>query len=187
MRIVGGDLKGRKLEAPAGRDVRPTSDRAREGIFNILLNGKPDIDFQGITVLDGFAGTGALGLEALSRGAAQAVFMESNPASVDCIRANAEAFKVDARCLILRHDALHPGRKPFSMTAPAGLVFLDPPYQQGLIGPALVALRDSDWLADGCVMVIETEAKLALEIPDGYNLIDSRKYGAALVTFLRKE
>jgi len=187
MRIVGGDLKGRKLQAPTGRDVRPTSDRARQAVFNILLNGKPSVNFDEITVLDVFAGSGALGLEALSRGAAQAIFMDSNPASIDSIRFNAEAFKVTQNCLILRHDALHPGRKPFSMTQPAGLAFLDPPYHQDLAEPTLVALRDSDWLADDAIIVVETEAKYEIEIPEGFFLIDSRKYGAAQITFLRKK
>jgi len=187
MRIVGGNLKGRILQAPPGRDVRPTSDRAREAVFNILTNGKPRVDFDGITVLDVFAGSGALGLEALSRGAAQVVFIESNSTAIDCIRVNAETLKVVTDCLLLRHDALHPGSKPFSMNTPAMLAFLDPPYHQDLIIPALEALSSSDWLADECMVVVESEDKLDIDPPDAFSLIDERTYGAAKVMFLRKD
>ncbi len=185
MRIVGGDLKGRILLAPEGHDVRPTSDRAREAVFNILLNGKPDVDFADITVLDVFAGSGALGLEALSRGASQAVFIESNRTAVESIRYNASTFKVDERCLILNHNALHIGSKPFSMVGPADLVFLDPPYKQGLIEPALEKLVSNDWISHNAVVVVETEASLEIEAPEGFEIIDARKYGAARVVFLR--
>ena len=185
MRIVGGELKGRAIHAPRGGDVRPTSDRAREAVFNILLNGKPGVDFEGITVLDVFAGTGALGLEALSRGAVRSVFIDSSVASLAALKENVKALKMEARCLTLKIDSAHIARRPFAVEEPASLVFLDPPYGQELEGPALAALAKHGWLAPDAVIVVETTAKEPFEAPQGFSLIDSRKYGAALVTFLR--
>ncbi len=185
MRIIAGSHRGRALKAPSGEAVRPTSDRARSAIFNILLNGKPAVDFDGITVLDIFAGSGALGLEALSRGAHRAVFVDTSREAISCIGANAASLDMNANCLMIRQDGINPGRVPFAMVCPAALAFLDPPYGLGLIEPSLKAFQTKGWLADQAVVVIETEADYQFTTPDGFELIDTRTYGAARMTFLR--
>jgi len=184
MKIVAGRFRGRVLETFRGRDVRPTGGRAREAVFNILENGKPGVEFDGLTVLDAFAGTGALGFEALSRGAARAVFLDRAPDSLNLIRRNAAKLGVVDDCILLRLDAAKLGPPPRT-APPADLAFLDPPYGQGLAEPALQGLRRNGWLAPGAALVVETEAKHDLAAGPGYDLIETRDYGAARVHFLR--
>lgn len=186
MRIVGGSLKGRTLKAPKGRDVRPTSDRARESIFNILINGKPAVDLSGVSVLDVFAGTGALGFEALSRGAASAMFLDNSGVSLALIKDNAAALGVVKQCRTLKLDAARLGPPPRLLAEPASVAFLDPPYGLGLAGPALLSLARFPWLAPDATVVVETESSQPFEVPPGYELVDSRGYGAALISFLKK-
>ncbi len=186
MRIVGGSHRGRRLLAPPGDTVRPTSDRAREALFNILSHGRfaaGGISFAGAAVLDAFAGTGALGLEALSRGAAEAVFIEQDREALTILRRNVEALGEDARARILPGDATHPPRA----SSRCVVAFLDPPYQSGLAVPALEALETAGWLAPEALVVIETAAREELAPPAGFSLIDERVYGAARLLFLRRE
>jgi 16S rRNA (guanine966-N2)-methyltransferase len=184
MRIVGGSHRGRRLMAPSGETVRPTSDRAREALFNILSHGQfaaegvPLID---AAVLDAFAGTGALGLEALSRGAASATFIERDPEAVAVLRKNIAALDEGARAKILPGDATHPPRA----TAPCDIVFLDPPYRSGLAAPALSGLAAAGWLAPHALVVIEVAAREDFAPPAGFTLEGERVYGAARLIFLR--
>ncbi len=185
MRIVGGILKGRALKAPKGKDVRPTSDRARESIFNILVSGKAACDLDGAQVLDVFAGTGALGLEALSRGASDVMFIDHAGPSLAVIKDNAAALGVIKQCRTLKLDAAKLGPPPRLLERPADVVFLDPPYNQGLEKQALLGLARHGWIKPGAIVVVETDQSVPFEAPPGYVKLDERTYGAALVTFLR--
>ena len=182
MRIVGGRHRGRRLVAPPGQGTRPTSDRVREALFNILAHA----DFAGgapagMTVLDLFAGSGALGLEALSRGAAGVTFVERDAATARAIEANVAALDEGGRAAVLRRDATHLGAAP--EMAPFQLVLMDAPYRSGLAGPALGELSARGWLAPGVLVVIELAAKEPLVLPDGFDCCDERRYGAARIVF----
>ncbi|MBV8652912.1 MAG: 16S rRNA (guanine(966)-N(2))-methyltransferase RsmD [Alphaproteobacteria bacterium] len=184
MRIIAGKHRGRPLIAPAGEAVRPTSDRAREALFNILAHGELAASgpaYAGARVLDGFAGTGAFGLEALSRGAASAVFIENSRAALAALRQNIAALGETARTQIVTGDATAPPRA----LAPCDLVFLDPPYREKLGGKALTALAATGWLAPDALAIIEVAAKEPLEAPPGFTIVDERRYGAARLVFLR--
>ncbi len=152
MRIVAGAWRGRRLEAPAGDITRPTADRVRQAVFDRLLHaswaGRSAVE--GVRVLDAFAGTGAMGLEALSRGAADAAFIEHDRAALAALRRNIAACRAEARCRVIPGDVLRP-----PTGAPCGLVFLDPPYGQGLLEPALAALRRGGWIAPAALLVLE--------------------------------
>lgn len=186
MRIVGGKFKGRALAAPAGRTTRPTSDRAREAMFNILAHAAWSAGIEGRRVLDLFAGSGALGLEALSRGAAFALFVDTDEAARGAIRENIEAFALFGVARLHRRDATDLGVKPAGVGAPFDLVFLDPPYGQGLGERALARLREGQWIAPQALVVFECAADEAPQTP-GFELLDAREYGAAKVMFLRAD
>ena len=190
MRIVAGRHRGRRIEAPEGLAVRPTGDRTREAVFNILTQGKlawrahageDGNPLEGARVLDAFAGTGALGLEALSRGAAEVTFMEEQAAALATCKRNIQALEEAARCRVLSCDVLRPPHAE----APSDLVLMDPPYNQGLAPPALTALQAAGWLAPGALAVVELMAGEPLEPPAGFEIIEERKYGKARVVFLR--
>ncbi|MEX2450282.1 MAG: 16S rRNA (guanine(966)-N(2))-methyltransferase RsmD [Rhodospirillales bacterium] len=185
MRIVGGKLKRTPLRAPAGSTVRPTADRTREAIFNVLEHGIEDFSLRDAAVLDAFAGTGALGLEALSRGAAHATFIDTDARALHCARANAGAAGAGRTVTLLKLDATDPPPPPLAARAPCPLVFLDPPYGSGLAGDALLNLRERGWIEQGAVCVVELAAKEAFAPPRGFEEIDRRTYGAAQVVFLR--
>ena len=179
MRIIGGIWRGRRLIAPRGEGTRPTSDRVRQALFDRLLHapwaGRDAV--AGVRVLDAFAGTGALGLEALSRGAAQAVFMECDRAALDALRANVAACGAQARCRILAADAVRP-----PPGAPCGLVFLDPPYRQGLVLAAARALSEAGWIAVGSLVIAELGRD---EAPPDTTLLARWSHGAAQMAALR--
>jgi 16S rRNA (guanine966-N2)-methyltransferase len=183
MRIVAGRLRGRALGAPAGALTRPTSDRLREAIFNVLAHG--DYPLAGTRVLDLFAGSGALGLEALSRGATFALFIEERAAARAAIRANIETLGLEGATKIFRRDATHLGAMPPRAGGPFELVFLDPPYGKGLVRPALEGLRKGGWLAAAALCVIEMGADEPLLLPDGFTEADSRRHGHTRVVFAR--
>ena len=189
MRIVGGEHRGRVLKAPEGSATRPTSDRAREAVFNILEHAALSGGIVGARVIDLFAGSGALGLEALSRGAAWCLFVESDAGARGVIRDNVEALApngdLNGRTRIHRRDATDLGRLPAGDGEPFDLAFLDPPYAKGLGEKALVGLASGGWLKTGAICVLERgSGESALE-PPGYMLLDERKYGAAKVAFLK--
>ncbi len=182
MRIVGGRLRGRRLTAPEDRDTRPTSDRSREAVFNILEAGRLVWAgaVSGSRVLDAFAGTGALGLEALSRGAAAAVFMETGPAARRLCRANIAALDLENEAELLACSAV----KPPPASQPCDLVFLDPPYGQGLATAAITALDRQGWISEEALLLVELEAKEPFSPPEGFKPLDERRYGKARMVFL---
>ncbi len=186
VRIVGGSHRGRRLVAPPGETVRPTSDRAREALFNILSHGNfaaSGLPFAGRPVLDAFAGTGAFGLEALSRGASAAVFIEREREALARLRRNVGALGEGDRAHIVPGDATRPPRAAFA----CALAFLDPPYHSGLAAPALGRLTATGWLTPDALVVIEVAAREELLLPEGFTLMDERIYGAARLVFLRRE
>ena len=184
MRIVAGRHRGRRLLAPLGETVRPTSDRAREALFNILSHGNlaaEGVPFANAVVLDAFAGTGALGLEALSRGAAVAVFIEQDREALAILRKNITVLGEDTRARVVPGDATRPPRTHSA----CALAFLDPPYRSGLAAPALAALAAAGWLAPDALAVVELAAREHFVPPAGFTLADERVYGAARLVFLR--
>lgn len=185
MRIVGGQFKGRAIAAPSGRDTRPTSDRTREAVFNILEHADWSPGLEGRRVLDLFAGAGGLGLEAISRGAAFALFVETDAAARGAIRDNIEALGLFGTTRIHRRDATDLGVKPAGLGDPFDLVLLDPPYHKGLAERALARLNSGGWITNDALIVLECAAD---ETPahDGYTLLDERNYGAAKVVFLQR-
>jgi 16S rRNA (guanine966-N2)-methyltransferase len=184
VRIAGGRLKGRPLHAPAGRATRPTSDRVREAIFNVLAHAIAEFAFEDARVLDLFAGSGALGLEALSRGARFALFVEESAAARATIRRNAESLDVIGQVKIWRRDAARLG--PCAPLAPFGLAFIDPPYGRGLGEAALAGLVTGGWLNSGAIVVVEEAERAAVTAPDGLVTLDVRVYGDTQVVFLRR-
>lgn len=185
MRIVGGVHRGRRLAAPPGEAVRPTSDRAREALFNILSHGSfaaAGLPFADRPVLDAFAGTGVFGLEALSRGASQAAFIEQGREALAALRRNVAALGESERAHIVAGDATRPPRAPFA----CAVAFLDPPYRSGLAAPALTALAAAGWLAPDALVVVEIAASETLPPPAGFTIVDERVYGAARLVFLRR-
>jgi 16S rRNA (guanine966-N2)-methyltransferase len=186
MRIVAGAFKGRGLVAPKGRDTRPTADRTRESIFNVLAHASWAPPLDGARVIDLFAGSGALGLEAISRGASFALFVETDPGARGAIRENADALGVMGITRIHRRDAQALGEKPAGLGNPFDLAFLDPPYRQGLVEPALARLGSGGWLAEDAVAVVETAHDEPDVIVEGFATEDARRYGEAKVCFLKK-
>ncbi len=181
VRIVGGRLGGRRLAGPGTDRVRPTSDRLRESLFNILEHGYGGL--VGARVIDVFAGTGALALEALSRGAAFALLVDDGAEARAAIRDNVESLGLGGVTRVYRRDARRLGMAPAG--EPFDVAFLDPPYGRGLAEPALVGLRDGGWLRAGAPVVVEEAAKAMLAVPDGYTRVEDRDFGDTRVTILR--
>ncbi len=182
MRIVGGSHRGRPIAAPKGRDTRPTSDRAREGVFNILAHSQ-DVEFENLFVIDLFAGSGAMGIEALSRGAAEALFVENSRSARTVIDENVNALGMGDQTAIEAWDATRLPARP-DRYPPAGLVFLDPPYGKGLIPPALNTLISGAWLAETATIAIETGSDEDLAFPPAFSQVNERAYGEAFFRFL---
>ena len=181
LRIIAGKFRGKQHSSPEDDAIRPTADRVRESVFNILAS-RLGPNFDGLRVLDLFAGTGALGLEALSRGASQIVFVDTGAEARGLIRDHIEAFGAGGVAKLLRRDATALG--PAGTMGPVDLVFLDPPYGKGLGEQALLALKDGGWLKPETVLVLEESSALTLNPPPGFTLDDRREYGAAAVHFL---
>jgi len=154
-------------------------------MFNILSHGADAVDFDGLTVIDVFSGTGALGLEAMSRGAVHGVFIDNDNGALSLVRKNAGPLGVGRDITPLKLDASRLAPPPRAAKTPAGLVFLDPPYESGLVVPALLALKDKGWLSDGAICVAEVAVKEALDCPRGFQVLEERTYGAARVVFLK--
>lgn len=183
MRIIAGRHRGRRLEAPPGNaTTRPTADRVRQALFDMLWHapwaGRAAVE--DAAVLDAFSGTGALGLEALSRGAASAWFIERDRAALAALRANIAACREEGRAHILPADATRPPRA----AAPCGLIFLDPPYGQDLVPRAVSALAAAGWIAPGALLCAEIGAGESLNLPGG-DVLAERGHGAAKMLCLR--
>ncbi len=182
IRIIGGMKRGLKLHMPPTSDiVRPTSDKLRGAIFNILLHASWAPDFKGLAVLDVFAGTGALGLEALSRGAAQVNFIENNPAALGILKQNITRYGAGDAAKILQINAV----KPVRAAAQFDLVFLDPPYGQQLGHDAVLALQRNGWTHDKTLFVIEMATATPENTPQGFTELDRRSHGKSTVAFWR--
>ena len=182
MRVVGGRLKGRNLAAPSSRDIRPTADRLRESLFNILIHAYDD-PIADARVLDLFAGTGALGIEAISRGAKFTLFIDNGAEARALLRNNVEALGLGGVTKVYRRDATDLG--PAHPVEPFSLVFLDPPYAKGLANKALVSLRDGDWLTPGALLVVEEAKVAAFAAPEGFEELERRVYDDTEFVFLR--
>lgn len=180
MRIVGGHLRGRVLPAPVPKATRPTSDRMRESLFSILNQYDLPPNYR---VADIFAGTGALGFEALSRGASFAVFVDTDMAARAAIRRNGEALDMMGRSRILKRDGQRLGASP--MATRFDLVFMDPPYARNLVEPCLQSLQAGGWLTPKAVICIEESRRADIKIPDGFSVDDQRDYGDSQVLFVR--
>jgi 16S rRNA (guanine966-N2)-methyltransferase len=184
MRIVAGSFRGREIHGPASLATRPTSDRVRENLFNILAHGIDGFELEGARVMDLFAGTGALGLEALSRGAKFCQFVDESAEARGIIRKNADSFGVIGQCKIWRRDATDLG--PCAPQSPFGLVFADPPYGKGLGERALTSLVAGEWLAEGAVVVLEEAEAVDVGQVAGLQIVDARVYGVARVRIYRR-
>lgn len=185
MRIVGGKFKGHSLAPPRGSATRPTSDRVRESVFNILTHGIPGLTLEGARVMDLFAGTGAMGLEAMSRGARFCQFVDESAEARGVIRRNADALGVIGQVKIWRRDATALG--PCAPQPGFDLVFADPPYGKGLGEKALSALVSGAWLNPNAIVVLEETGKVVLGGTPGLTLIDERDYGDTVIRFYRQE
>jgi len=181
LRIVGGLFRGKHLLSPTDETIRPTADRVRQSIFDIV-SARLGQSLDGLRVLDLFAGTGAMGLEALSRGAATVVFVDTGVEARGLIRDHIEAFGAGGTTKLLRRDATALGAA--GTMGPVDLVFLDPPYGQGLGEKALASLRDGGWLKPATLLILEETVDAALDLPAGFVLDDRREYGAAAVHVL---
>lgn len=186
MRITGGTLRGRNLVPPRDERVRPTSDKVRQAIFNILMHNDFGAGFtlQGARVADIFAGTGALGIEAISHGASWCLFVDDSAESRALIRENIEALGLTGASKIWRRDATDLGPLNTGAGGPFDLIFLDPPYRKNLTAPALAALRDGGWLTEGALIVAETAEDEPAVDAAGFRQLDSRIYGDTRVEFL---
>lgn len=180
MRIVGGSLRGRRLATPKSDAIRPTTDRARESLFNILEHRYPG-SLEGARVLDLFSGTGALGIEAISRGAAYCLFVEQDATARGLIRENVDALGLQGCTRIFRRDATNMG--PLGTLQPFQLVFADPPYGKGLAERALSSLVDGGWLAKGALVVVEEAKATPFQPPEGLTLHERRDYASSTLSF----
>ena len=182
MRVVGGSLRGRTLAAPKSQSIRPTADRLREALFNILVHAY-DNPIVGARVLDLFAGTGALGIEAVSRGAAFALFVDNGAEARALMRNNVESLGLGGVTKVYRRDATDLG--PAHPMEPFSLVFLDPPYRMKLAEKALASLRDGGWLAPGALLVVEEAKAAEFAAPEGFTELERRVYDDTEFVFLR--
>jgi len=185
MRIVAGSLKGRAITAPEGQNTRPTSDRARQAIFNVLEHASWAEPLDGARIIDLYAGSGALGYEAISRGAAFCLFVEIEDEARGAIRENADAWGLMGRTRVHRRSATDLGVRPGSAGEAFDIAFLDPPYRKGLGEQTLARLLEGNWLKPGATVVFERGSDEPEIDTPGYERLDARDYGAARVLFLR--
>lgn len=184
MRITGGIYRGRTLFPPKSKETRPTSDRARESIFNILHHGNwHNGVLEDATVLDVFAGTGAMGIEALSQGSQHAIFIEQNHSAAMVCQNNIDMLRETERTTVFKFDATNPITRPLHLEK-RSLLFLDPPYNKCLGAETLKRLAERDWLKEQATCVLEMSKKKPEIIPAGFTIKDERSYGIAKVQFL---
>src|SRR4249920_4249367 len=183
MRVVGGRLRGRNLAAPSTRDIRPTADRLRESVFNILMHAY-DNPIEGARVLDLFAGTGALGIEAVSRGAKFTLFVDNGAEARALLRNNVESLGLGGTTKVYRRDATDLG--PAHPVEPFSLVFLDPPYGKGFAEKALSSAHDGGWLRPEALVVVEEAASAKFMAPEGFQEVERRAYDDTEFVFIRQ-
>jgi 16S rRNA (guanine966-N2)-methyltransferase len=182
MRIVAGKFRAKRIEAPKGLTTRPTSDRVRQALFTVLEHGAPQFAFANARVLDLFAGSGALGLEAMSRGARFCLFVEESADARASIRRNVEALSLTGVTKIWRRDATKLGEA--GTLAPFDLIFLDPPYGKGLGLRALQSAAGGRWIKDGAIAVLEDRADAKIELPAAFQQLDARIYGETKIVVM---
>ena len=182
MRVVGGRLRGRNLAAPSSQAIRPTADRLRESLFNILVHAY-DNPLEGARVLDLFAGTGALGIEAASRGAKFTLFVDNGAEARALLRNNVEALALGGVTKVFRRDATNLG--PAHPVEPFSVAFLDPPYGKGLAEQALASLREGGWLVPGALVVVEEAKATGFAAPERFEELERRAYDDTEFVFLR--
>jgi 16S rRNA (guanine966-N2)-methyltransferase len=187
MRIIAGKHRGRPIRVPRSEGLRPTADRVREALFDILQHGIDWAGFVGASVIDAFAGTGACGLEALSRGASHATFLDLDRTALSGIKRNAAAIGEARTVTLLNLDATRLPPPPGAALTPCSLAFLDPPYESGLATAALQGLATRLWLGAGAIAVVELAAREPFAPPPAFAILDERTYGAARLVFLRLE
>lgn len=185
MRIVSGSMRGRNITTPSGRNTRPTSDQTRESIFNILAHADWAPTLEGAIVTDIFAGSGALGLEAISRGAKFCLFVETEPKARAAIRQNIEKMGLFGKCRLHRHDATKLKIAPGNLRGPFTHIFMDPPYNKGLWRPVLSKLEEHELIADDGVIILEVSKEEEIELRS-YEVLADKIWGAARVLFLNK-
>lgn len=185
MRIVTGSLRGRNIVTPSGRNTRPTSDQTRESIFNILAHADWAPPMDGAIVADIFAGSGALGLEAISRGAEFCLFVETDPKARGAIRDNVDKMGLFGCTRLHRHDATKLKIAPGNLRGPFTHIFMDPPYNKGLWKPVLSRLKEQGLVAENGIIILE-ESKEAEIDSRGFDLLADKTWGAARVLFLRE-
>jgi 16S rRNA (guanine966-N2)-methyltransferase len=183
MRIVAGKFRAARIEAPKGLATRPTSDKVRQALFNVLEHGVPRFDLAGAHVLDLFAGSGALGLEAMSRGARFCLFVDESAEARAAIRRNVETLLLTGATKIWRRDATRLGEA--GTPAPFDLIFLDPPYGKSLGPRALQSAAAGGWIRDGAIAVLEDRADAAIELPEAFQELDARIYGETKIVVMR--
>jgi 16S rRNA (guanine966-N2)-methyltransferase len=184
LRIISGRYKGRKLREPPADGVRPTIERIREAVFNSLTHGlitEGGAGFDGLNVADVFAGSGAMGFEALSRGAEHVIFLDTNAAALRSIDKNAEQLEADTSVTVQYRDAVNPGPAPHR----CDLVFFDAPYRSGLNADALEAMSKDGWFADGAIIVCELGGTEDLDTPDGFEVLNTRRYRSTKIIYLQ--
>ena len=179
--MIAGVAKRIPLIAPPGFDTRPTSDMAKEGLFNILADRLPDAGF-----LDLYAGSGAVGIEALSRGAKHAVFVEKSRTAIETLKTNLARTRLVSKAELFLSDSIEAVRKLGDSKTTFDIIFLDPPYSDGLLLPTLENLSKSSILAEGGLIIAESESKQIDNIPSSLYLTDTRKYGRAFFIFLKQ-
>lgn len=184
MRIIGGQYKGRTIIAPKGSATRPTTDRTRESLFNILA-ARDDVTFEGARVIDLFAGSGALGLEALSRGAAFCLFVDTSASARGAMRDNIEALSAFGTTRIHRRSATDLGAKPAGVGPRFTLAFIDPPYGQDLVAPALATLDKGGWLAPASLVIAEQRKTDPEIVSERFTEIDQRLFGDTRIAIYR--
>ncbi len=182
MRIIAGRFKGKKLATLKTDEIRPTSDRLRESIFNILAS-KFNNDFSHLRVLDLFAGTGALGIEAISRGAQSVVFVDDGVEARSLLRQNIENFAIAGEAKLLKRSAINLGKN--EKFAPFNLIFLDPPYGKGLSEKALLCASENGWLEKTATIILEEKAGIDLELSSDFTVLEKRKYGGSEIYILQ--
>lgn len=181
MRIVSGKYRGRRIESPPGNTARPTTDRMRESLFSILQSRGV---IQGAVVMDAFAGSGALGLEALSRGADFCVFVEASDKVLGSLKKTVDVFRAHEECILLKRDVT---RINDNRGQKASLVFLDPPYHKNLVSPTLLRLENKGWLAEDVTIVIETAEDEDIILPGGFDLVDERRFGNSRIRLVTRD